>query len=100
MLMRKDLIAAFHDNAFGIDVDVCPGFTPCSTFTLLHIFGILGRLSNCNIPRHWAGTEAIDRLEFKSLFSLFPVQVAAHWSRQLLPARTFQALSPSSSATW
>ena len=27
MLMRKDLIAAFHDNAFGIDVDVCPSFT-------------------------------------------------------------------------
>ena len=27
MLMRKDLLAAFHDNAFGIDVDVRPNFT-------------------------------------------------------------------------
>jgi len=30
MLMRKDLIAAFHNNAFGIDVDVRPSFTPFS----------------------------------------------------------------------
>jgi len=31
MLMRKDMIAAFHDNAFGIDVDVRPSFTPSLT---------------------------------------------------------------------
>jgi hypothetical protein len=30
MLMRKDLIAAFHDNAFGIDVDVRPSFIAVS----------------------------------------------------------------------
>ena len=31
MLMRKDLIDLFHNNAFSIDVDVRPYFTPSST---------------------------------------------------------------------